>query len=433
MNLLYITYNLLTSSLFIIGLPLFLAYIHIKGKHDLGIKERLGQLPMEKFGNLSGKPRIWIHAVSLGEVRVAQPIIMALKRFIPDCSLMISTTTRHGRNLANEIFREEHPVFYAPVDFKTAVRNSLKKARPDIIIFLETEIWPVWLTVARKVGVKTCLINGRVSERSIKMYSKFSSFFRFVLSNIQLFSMISEADRNRIELMGADPRRIRVNGNAKYDLLPEMTDPAIENEMRSILDIHNSSPVFIAGSTREGEEILILKAYKKILEKFPGMILIIAPRHIKRTQEIASIISESGFRYQLRSSLDNSKKRTEDIIIMDTFGELFKIYSIGSIIFCGASLVPLGGQNPLEAAVWAKAVLYGPSMEDFLDAMALLEENNAGIMVANPEELAEESIRLLSSTETLKAYGERAQKAVLTRQCAAERHAKVVAELLGYT
>ncbi|MBN2062771.1 MAG: hypothetical protein JW882_20380 [Deltaproteobacteria bacterium] len=433
MNALYIAYNLLAYGLFIIGLPLFLVYIRFKRNDDYGIRERMGCLTPETLGNLSGKPRIWIHAASLGEVRVAQPLIKELRRIVPGCSFMISTTTRHGRDLANELFNYGIPVFYAPVDLKTAVRNSIRKTRPDIIVFLETEIWPAWLTVAREMGVKTCLVNGRISERSIKRYGWFRPFFRFVLSNIDIFSMISDPDSIRIESMGADRRKIRVNGNAKYDLLSDMADPAIENEMREILDIHHSSPVLIAGSTRGGEEIYIIRAYKTILEKFPDIILIMAPRHINRVPMVSAMVKNAGFRCQLRSSLDFSKGRTENIIIMDTFGELFKLYSIGSIIFCGASLVPLGGQNPLEAAVWGKAVLYGPFMEDFLDAKALLEKNNAGITVTSPEMLAEEAIRLLSSPETLKEYGERARKSVMMRQRAAEKHAMVVAELLGHT
>jgi 3-deoxy-D-manno-octulosonic-acid transferase len=189
--------------------------------------------------------------------------------------------------------------------------------------------------------------------------------------------------------------------------------------------------VFLAGSTRKGEEELILEAYDRILKKYPETILVMTPRHIERTRSIEAMLQKRGLRYQLRTDLGPGKgKRTSQIVIFNTFGELFKIYSVGTIIFCGGSLVPLGGQNPMEPAVWGKAVFYGPSMENFLDVKALLETARAAVEVRDPVMLAKEALWLLDHPEELKARGMRARETAIQNQGAAERHAREIARLL---
>ena len=431
MNILYGAYTLLTGGLFLSCFPPFWIYTRLSGRYGENLKERLGHVSPKLLQTLSGSPRIWIHAVSLGEVKVTAPIIEALRRIMPGCSVIISTTTKHGRELARETFEEDIPIVYAPIDFIGSVRKALSRVHPDVLVFLETEIWPAWLTEARRMGIKTALVNGRISVRSIGGYLKFRSFFREVLRNVDAFSMISEEDGARIRSMGADQNKIEINGNAKYDFLASLADPTMETEMRQILNLEASHPVFVAGSTRSGEEAMVLDAYERIVGEFPDTVLIIAPRHIERTGEIASLFERRGLRYQLRSELDIGKaKRTEPAVIINTFGELFKLYSVGTVVFCGASLVPLGGQNPLEAAVWGKVVFYGPSMEDFLDAKALLEDVGAGVPVSSPEMLAEKAIWFLKNPDALKTYGDRAREAVIRNQNAAEKHARVIAGLV---
>jgi 3-deoxy-D-manno-octulosonic-acid transferase len=300
------------------------------------------------------------------------------------------------------------------------------------MVFLETEIWPAWLYEARRMGIKTALINGRISVRSIKGYLKLRRFFREALSNFDVFSMITEGDADRIKAMGADPHRIEIHGNAKYDRLMGLTDQGTEGEIREILNINASRPVLVAGSTRDGEETMVLSAYEEILKAFPDTILIIAPRHIKRTNEIGSLVERRGLTYQLRTDFDGADtKRTARVVIINTFGELFRIYSVGTILFCGASLVPLGGQNVFEPAVWGKMVFYGPSMENFLDAKALLEKAKAGVQVSGPAELAEKAIWFLGHPEELKNAGGRAREAVLSNQGAAKKHAEVIKKLMA--
>jgi 3-deoxy-D-manno-octulosonic-acid transferase len=322
-------------------------------------------------------------------------------------------------------------VIYAPVDTPFSVRHALSRIKPDIMVFLETEIWPVWITESGRMGIKIALVNGRISGRSIKRYLALRSFFRDVLKNVDVFSMILKEDGERIIRIGADPLRVRINGNAKYEILALETDPAMEAEAGRILNLGPAQVVLVAGSTRQGEEEMILDAYERISKRFPDMVLIIAPRHIVRTAAIESILKARSIRYQLWTDLCAGARRAEPVVVLNTFGELLKLYSVGTIVFCGASLVPLGGQNPLEPAAWGKAVFYGPSMEDFLDAKALLESVDAGIEVANGEDFANKAIELLSDFEALRSKGNRARQALLTNRGAAERHARVIAELAG--
>jgi len=429
MRLLYTIYVILTGILFLFLLPFLLMYVGITGRYRRHLGERLGWIRPETLRRLGHGTRIWIHAVSLGEVKVAESIIGALRQSMPTCSVLVSTMTEHGRALADERFGENIPVVYAPVDFIACFRIALGRVRPDVMVFLETEIWPAWLSEARRLGIPTVLINGRISVRSIGGYRRLRPFFREVLQNVNAFSMISQEDAARIRSIGAPPHRIEVNGNAKYDILAQAPDPRLETEIREILALDVSDRVVVAGSTRQGEEEIILNAYTRVLEAFPKTILVIVPRHIDRTGDIARLVERRGLPFQLRTEIGDGRVRTEKVVIINTFGELFKIYSVATIVFCGASLAPLGGQNPLEPAVWGKPVLYGPSMEDFLDAKDLLESSRASIPVSTPEELGEKILWLLGHPEEARGYGERAREAVLRNRGSASKHAQVIAGL----
>jgi 3-deoxy-D-manno-octulosonic-acid transferase len=231
--------------------------------------------------------------------------------------------------------------------------------------------------------------------------------------------------------MGGDRQKIEIHGNAKYDFLPRLVDPSMETEMRKTLNLHPAQPVFVAGSTRTGEEPIVLDVYERISEVFPDTVLVIAPRHIVRTPAIESLLRRRGFPYQLRTALDeDGVTRTAPVVVMNTFGELFRLYSVGTVIFCGASLVPRGGQNPLEPAAWGKVVLYGPSMDDFLDAKALLEKHGAGIEVSGTDAFTEKAMWVLKHPDLARSFGDRGRAEVLKNQGAGRSHAEVIARLL---
>jgi len=312
-----------------------------------------------------------------------------------------------------------------------SVRKALLTFKPDILICLETEIWPNWLLEAYRMGIKTALVNGRISVRSIKGYLKIRPLIKAALEHVGAFSMIRKEDAGRIKMMGAPAERVAINGNAKYDLLAQHVDVSKKIKIQKLFNLRNNQPVFVAGSTRSSEEEIVLDVYQKTLESFPEALLIIAPRHVERVQHIETLIKDRGFSYQLKTDLDQKNGlRTAPVVLIDTIGDLQTIYSIASVVFCGGSLVPLGGQNILEAAAWGKPVLYGPSMEDFLDAKELLEKTGGGIQVADRQELAEKVGYYLANPEAAGRTGNLAREAVMSNKGAAGKHAEVIHRLL---
>jgi len=425
-----VSYTALSGVILCFLLPLSAIYTGLTGRYREGVRERLGIFPAGTFSRPEGATRVWIHAASLGEVNVAFLLMEAVKKLIPGSDFVLSTMTPHGRDLAAGRGMADTSVIYAPVDFAGCVVPALKSIDPDVLVFVETEIWPAWIFAASRRGIPVVLANGRISPRSYPSYMKFRPFFRNVLSRIDKFSMIGAPDAERIINMGAPPAGVTINGNAKYDGLSDRAEEDLEMEARRFLDLPRGSRVLVCGSTREGEEEIILDAYSEILSGFPETVLVIAPRHINRCREIFSAASSRGFSCRLRTEMDGSGRGGAQVLILDTFGELFAAYSTASVVFCGASLVPLGGQNPLEPACWGKAVLYGPSMEDFQDATVLLEEAGAGKEVSGPGDLAREVMRLLGNPEELERAGDAGRKTVVSCGNAAGRHAELIVGLM---
>jgi len=430
MGLLYKAYATLGSGVFAAGLPPFWLYTRLTGRFRRGLKERLGIFPVKELRAVSPSRRIWIHAASLGEVRVARAITNHVERLVPGCKVVLSTNTEHGQDLARDLF-EKASVFYAPLDFVPCVRKAVSAVNPEVMAFLETEIWPAWITETHRRGIPCALIHGRISRRSIGRYLMFRPLFRDLLKHVTAFSMITEEDGRRIVEMGASPGRVEINGNAKHDLLASQTDPAAETRMQKLLGLKPFQPVLVGGSTREGEEEILLKVYGRIRKDFPETLLVLAPRHIVRTSQVEHLIRQQGLDCQLWTDLVRpGVERTAPAVLVNTFGELHNIYSVGTINFCGASLVPLGGQNPLEPAVWGKVVFYGPSMEDFEEARRLLDKEGAGVEVKTPDAFVEKALFFLNHPEHLRERGRAAREALLRNQGASERHARVLARLL---
>lgn len=402
------------------------------GKYRKSLRGKLGFIPPSLQKKMVGFPRLWINAVSVGEVIAVSSLVKALREIYPQACLILSTGTETGQEMAKRMVKEATAYIYYPLDLPWVVRRILNIVNPDLFINTETEIWPNFLCLAKKRGVKIILVNGRISVRSFGRYRKTSFFWRKVLENLDVMSMISEVDAERIKVMGAKPERVVVNGNSKYDALVSQIEPHFEDEMREILNINKEDKVFIAASTHRGEEKIVLQAYKRFLEKFPRMLLIIVPRHVGRVREVEEIIRKEELgSYLRRSQVEGGKQRTtEPIIILDTIGELFKVYSLGTLIFCGGSFVPRGGQNILEPAAWGKVVFYGPSMEDFLDARELLERAGAGILLENTEKLIEKGLDLLSHPEELRKRGEAGREAIMSCRGAGQRNAQLVRRLL---
>jgi 3-deoxy-D-manno-octulosonic-acid transferase len=427
----YGAYAALSSALFVSGFPLYYLCSRFSGHPFPPLPQRLGVYDTG-VRHLAGSPRIWIHAVSVGEVNVAGALIGALKRMWPACGIVLSTSTCHGQAAARRLRTEGLRCVYAPLDFLLSVQNALAAVSPDVLVCLETEIWPNWLVTARKMGIRTALVNGRLSERSIRRYLWVRPLMAEALRHVEAFSMIHGDDARRIRQLGAPPERVTIGGNAKYDLLPATVDAATAEKMGALYRVTPGQPVWVAGSVRRDEAPLVLEVFKRIVARLPGALLIVAPRHLNRVPGIRARAQALGLSCQLRTEMDEAGRgRTAQVVVVDTMGELQATYSVATAVFCGASLVPLGGQNVLEAAVWGKPVLYGPFMDDFREARDLLDGAGGGIGVADAAELTERLLALLSAPQLAADLGDRARQAVLSLAGAGERHAAVILDLLN--
>jgi 3-deoxy-D-manno-octulosonic-acid transferase len=432
MNSSYTAYRLLTACSSLVLIPLIWAHHRLRGDDFQRFFQRMGCYPKAVAATLQGRPRIWIHAVSVGEVGVATAIANALRFRYPDSAIALSTIREQGLARARELLGKTAACFFAPLDLVGPTRKTLQMIQPDILVLLETELWPNLIVGAHRMGARIAVVNGRISLRSIRRYRKVRSLMRFTLSHVDAFSMISNEDAARIQSLGAPVERIEVNGNAKFDCSDPMVDTDTKNWAARLFDLEADAPVFVAGSTRNPEEQLILDAFIKVRAEHPETILIIAPRHIERSPQIAQWVAARGLRCQLRTALGSTQEpRTAPVIILDTIGELSATYSVADIVFCGGSLVPKGGQNIMEPAMWGKPVCYGPSMEDFADARQMIQAAGGGVMVRDAGEMAATVSQWLQCPHQAIAAGRAARQAILPHRGAAQKHADVICRLLA--
>ena len=423
-------YRALSTGLFFAAWPGWWVYSQLTGAHRDGWRQRVGDYGAVPLGN--GRPRIWFHAASVGEVNAAAVIAAALRQSIPRVRLVVSTTTAHGRAAAQErLGNIADSVLLAPVDWPGAVNRALDRVAPDLLVCVETEIWPNWLAAARRRGVRTALVNGRISPRSVRRYRRVRPLMAAVLEGVDRLSMISADDAARIRELGAPPERITVNGNAKFDLAGAPPDPAVAEILRRRFNLEGSVPVIVAGSIRNGEAAPVLDAFQRVRRRFPQAVLIIAPRHLQRVARICADIRQRSLVYQRRSRIGGAQAaRTAPVVVLDTIGELRDLYSIATVVFCGGSLVPRGGQNLIEAAAWGKPVICGPYMDDFRAATDLLAAAGAVFPVADAQGLAERLEDLLDHPEAANRAGSAGRAVVEENRGAARRHAAVLAALL---
>ncbi len=393
--------------------------------------QKFGFIPEEILAKMEGEPRVWIHAVSGGEVSAVHPLIRKLRETYPHGCLMLSTGTKSGEKIGRERVTETTASFFFPLDLPFVVRRVIRQMQPDLFIIAETELWPNFLRIVKENGARAMLVNGRISERSFDRYRKTRFFWMTVLDYFDALSMIRIQDGERIIGMGANPVKVFVNGNCKFDQAAFSVESIFREEMKILLEVDEKEILFIAGSTHEGEEEAVIQAFMKIRQRYPEVILILAPRHIERISRVEKLLARYGMEDWIRRSKLNSEGRKgKKVVLWDTFGELFKVYSLGTIVFCGASLVPRRGQNILEPAAWGKVILYGPSMEDFADAHQLLQRAGAGIMVKNAEDLADRSLYLLDHPQELKQRGEAGKEVLLLSRGATQRNAELARKLI---
>ena len=424
-------YNLTLFAGFALLAPYYAFKILVTGKYRRSIGPKLGAIPEETLAAIQVRPRIWVHAVSVGEVTAAAPIVAALKAKLPRSSIIVSTGTETGQAMARRLVAEATAFLYFPLDLPWVVKGVIGRIAPDIVVLTETELWPNFLRCCAGRGIPVVMVNGRISPRSFRRYSRTAFFWREILALVDRFGMISAVDDDRIRAIGAAPQRIAVMGNAKYDSLASRVSGEAWSRKAAQMQVTPDTRVFVAGSTHEGEEAVILKVYRELLRDWPGLRLILVPRHPERGAAVRDLAAAQGHACILMSEIRAGREPRGEVVVVDVIGELFALYSLASVVFCGGSLVPKGGQNILEPAAWGKVVFYGPSMEDFQEEKALLEEAGAGICVRDERELLEGLKAILSDPAELARRGAEGQRRVLSSRGAAERYAAMIIKVLG--
>jgi 3-deoxy-D-manno-octulosonic-acid transferase len=426
----YILYNiiLMIASLFVV--PYFLLKIIFTGKYRKSLIQKLGGRQTKILANLKNGPRVWIHAVSVGEVTAAAPIVASLKMKRPEVEIIFSTSTETGQDMARKFIKGAAAFIYFPLDIPYIVRKMIRLVKSDVFVLVETELWPNFLKVCKMRHIKTLMVNGRISPRSYSKYRLTRFFWKRIFYNLNAAGMITEIDAVRLQNIGMDSIKIKVLGNAKYDALAALAAPVLREEIARRFNARKNERFFVAGSTHEGEEKIIIHVYQELLKHYPEFKLIIVPRHIERTKDVLGLLQQENFDDVLTlTDINNGHRRKDErIIVVDVIGELFKVYSLASVVYCGGSLVPRGGQNILEAAAWGKVIFYGPSMEDFSAEKALMEEAGCGKTIRNGEELLQGIIQALEKPEELKRWGERGKAVVLANIGAAARYADLISK-----
>lgn len=417
-------YSLGFTLAFLLALPYFLIQALRHRKYLSSLPERLGILPGEiGMGPAGG---IWVHAVSVGEVLSVLPLIRQIGRRWPGRPLFLSTTSRTGQELARNNRKGLAGVFYFPLDWKFAVRRSLNQVRPGLVLILETEIWPNFLHECRQRGIPVCLANGRISDRSFKKYRRFRRWLQWSVSQFDCCCMQDPVDRERIVSLGAPPDRVEVCGNLKYDIEAPKQLRSKLAQFRSLMHLSSTPFLVVAGSTRSNEETPVLRAFRSLRRECPQARLLLAPRHPGRCPEVEQLLTSQSFGFVKRSRLSDmvipdDEKPPAEVILLDTLGELPVLYALADLVFVGGSLVPWGGHNLLEPALFKKPVLFGPHMNNFREMARHFIQAEAGIMVQNEVELGERFIELFRDGASRRRLGSNGYRIIQANQGAGGR------------
>jgi len=366
-------------------------------------------------------PRVWLQAVSVGEVAVARAVAERLWELRPDVKLIVSSSTAKGLERAAELFAGRALVAPFPLDMPWAAAAAVARLRPQVYASLETEIWPNLLALLRRSGAGVLLLNGRFSERSFPGYRRFRWLIAPALARFDHLSMIGPADAQRAVALGAPAARVSVDGNAKYAGLLERAQASDPAEAAALLKL-DGAPLLVAGSMRGGEEAVVMEAFAKVRARFPRAVLAVAPRHLERGRAWLRAAAAAGLTAQSWTHLrpDAPRRPETAVVVVDVMGRLMAIYGLGAAAVVGASFVGLGGQNPMEPAAWGKPVAFGPDMSDFADASQALIEAGGGRQAADGAALGDFWLAALADPALALAWGRAGQGVVERWSRAAE-------------
>jgi 3-deoxy-D-manno-octulosonic-acid transferase len=410
-------YSILLAFGFVLALPFYLWKGRATGKYLRTFRERMGARPYP--AHPPGERSIWIHAVSVGEVLAARPLVAALKERLPACRVFLSTTTPTGNAVAAKGVPADG-LFYAPFDWPRPVRAALAALDPMLLVLVEREIWPNLIHESHRRGTRVAIVNGRLSERSFGRYRLVSVFLRQVLGEVDLFLMQATPHADRVRALGAPMARVQVTGNLKFDAA-EAPQPSEALVARFGPAARAERPLFVAGSTTAGEEELVLAAFRRVLERVPRAALLLAPRHPERFDRVATLVASFGLGCVRRSTLEPGGWGDEEVVLLDTLGELSSVYALADVVFVGGSLVAAGGHNILEPVAAGRPVIVGRHMENFQEIADQFRSAGALVQVADASQLGEAVAALLLDPTRRRELCERGQRVLEENRGAVRR------------
>lgn len=386
----------------------------------------------EKFGRLEPRPGdapcVWIHGVSVGEILSVQPLVSEIRRRMPDCELVLSTTTQTGRSVAQQTYPGLR-IIHFPFDFSWLIEKAFRLMRPACVLLAEGELWPNFLLVAARRGLPVAVVNGRLSEKSLRGYSMLRCILRRSFPEVGLWCVQSPREAEKVRCLGVPHEALIVTGNLKYDRLFAGEAKPPPGELITVLQ---GSRVVVAGSTHPGEDEAVLWVFERLIRDFPDVRLVLAPRHPERWDEVAGLIAGSGFEPARRTALSQATRPIgpKQVLLLDTMGELNSVYSLAYLVFIGGSMAKVGGHNVLEPAAAGKPTLFGPHMFKSADLAEDIQLGGGGFMVNDREELLAKCAEFFSSPDLAAQVGERAKAVVEQNRGAARRTFDALAPLL---
>jgi 3-deoxy-D-manno-octulosonic-acid transferase len=426
----YALYSALLAFFLVLTLPYWLLQMLRHGKYRAGLRQRFGAVP-PALAARGGRPAIWVHAVSVGEVVASSAVVEALQQKFPSHRILISTTTSTGQKLAGQRFGAEN-VFYFPLDFAFAIQPYLDALHPKLVVVAETEFWANFLRLAKRSGSRIAVINCRISDRSLPGYKRLRFWLprllEKTLSNVDCFLAQTDEDQRRLIEIGAAESKVTVAGNLKFDVAPPPS-PKIVASLRDHFKDSSTGPILVCGSTLEDEEGSLLSTYRNILANHPKAVMILAPRHPERFAEVASLIETLGFR-MWRRSLWSGEALAGSVFLVDSIGELAALYSLATVAFVGGSLVPRGGHNILEPALYGVPIVTGNHYENFRDVVNFFASRNA-VRIVGVAELPLVFMELIDNSDERATLGRNALAALESQRGATDRTIAALLQLMG--